>query len=102
MDYITNFDLTRDASWAEKYPLFIVLGHNEYWTKEEFDAVEKRIFIQGKNTLFLGANIAYWQVRYVDINQAPGGRISGPAARLPQVTAGPDFVIVSMPKRLAI
>ena len=77
MDYITNFDLTRDASWAEKYPLFIVLGHNEYWTKEEFDAVEKRIFIQGKNTLFLGANIAYWQVRYVDINQAPGGEFLG-------------------------
>src|SRR5262245_30756123 len=55
-DYITNFDLNRDPAWAEKYALFIVLGHNEYWSKEEFDHVERRIFEFGKNTLFLGAN----------------------------------------------
>ncbi|MDA2929913.1 hypothetical protein MYX84_08205 [Acidobacteria bacterium AH-259-O06] len=77
VDYITNFDLYRDRAWAEKYPLFIVLGHNEYWSKEEFDYVEKRIFTEGKDTLFLGANLAYWQVRYLDINQSPGGEFLG-------------------------
>ena len=77
VDYITNFDLKQDAGWAENYPLFIVLGHNEYWSKEEFDYVEKRIFGQGKNVLFLGANLAYWQVRFLDINQAPGGEFLG-------------------------
>jgi hypothetical protein len=33
--------------------------------------------VRGGNTIFLGANSAYWQVRYVDINQAPSGKSRG-------------------------
>ena len=77
VDYITNFDLEQDSNWAYEYPLFIVLGHNEYWTKNEFDFIENRIFKLGRNTLFLGANLAYWQVRFADINQSPGEEFWG-------------------------
>ena len=75
--YIGDFDLHEDPAIMDGYKLFVSQGHDEYWTKEMFDAVENRIFKQGKNTAFLGANTAYWQVRYTDINKAPGGKDRG-------------------------
>ncbi len=77
VDYISDFDLSTDPSVLDGYKLFVSPGHDEYWTKEMFDAVENRIFSKGHNVLFLGANVAYWQVRYVDINQPPGGSFLG-------------------------
>ena len=75
--YIGDFDLHEDPTLMDGYKLFVSQGHDEYWTKEMFDAVENRIFKQGKNVAFLGANTAYWQVRYADLNMAPGGRSLG-------------------------
>jgi hypothetical protein len=69
IDYATNFDVFRDPQFATKYKLFISGSHNEYWSKEEFDAVYRRVFELGGNTLFLGANTAYWQVRYADVDR---------------------------------
>jgi N,N-dimethylformamidase beta subunit-like protein len=68
IDYATNFDIHRDPAFTQHYPLFISGSHNEYWSKEEYDAVYRRIFERGKNTIFFGANTAYWQVRYADVN----------------------------------
>jgi hypothetical protein len=73
VDYATNFDIHLHRDFAEKYPLLISGSHNEYWSKEEFDAVHHRIFKLGKSTIFAGANTAYWQVRYADVNRAAGG-----------------------------
>jgi hypothetical protein len=69
VDYITDFDLHRDKDLLAGYTLFVSVGHDEYWTKEEFDHVYARIHERGQNTLFLGANTAYWQVRYADVNR---------------------------------
>lgn len=69
VDYSTNFDMSVNASESTGYTLLISSGHDEYWTMEEFRNTERRIKELGGNTLFLGANTAYWQVRYVDINQ---------------------------------
>ena len=66
--YATNYDVTVDQAFVENCRLLVSLGHDEYWSKEEFDRTYDRIFRQGGNTLFLGANTAYWQVRYVDVN----------------------------------
>jgi hypothetical protein len=70
--YTTGFDFATRPSTVD-CGLLISVGHDEYWTKEEFDRHHDRIFRDGGNTLFLGANTAYWQVRYVDIN-APDHR----------------------------
>lgn len=70
--YATNFDLVRDPALTSDCRLFISVGHDEYWTKEEFDRTHERIFRQGGNTLFLGANTAYWQVRYADVGLPQG------------------------------
>jgi hypothetical protein len=72
IDYATNFDIFRDPTLTERCRLLISGSHNEYWSKEEFDAVYRRIFELGKNTLFLGANTAYWQVRYADVDRPAG------------------------------
>jgi hypothetical protein len=78
VDYATNFDLHRDVSFSEKCRVLLSSSHNEYWSKQEFDHVYRRIFDVGKNALFLGANAAYWQIRYADvsatINNPPQGR----------------------------
>ena len=66
--YATDFDIHLDAEYTKNYPLVISVGHDEYWSKEEFTHMYERIFVHGKNTLFLGANTAYWQIRYADVN----------------------------------
>jgi hypothetical protein len=70
--YASNFDLHRERAFAESYRLLISASHNEYCSKEEFDALYRRIFVLGKSAMFLGANAAYWQVRYIDTNGVPG------------------------------
>jgi hypothetical protein len=72
VDYATNFDVHADPTLIEPYPLVITSAHDEYWSGEEFDAFHRRIFKLGRNTAFLGANTAYCQVRYGDLNRAPG------------------------------
>jgi len=77
VDYATNFDVHSDDAYVEAYKLFIHVGHDEYWSKEEFDRIYRRIFVLGKNTIFLGANIAFWQVRYADVNGFNGSKPLG-------------------------
>jgi len=69
--YASDFDTHSDKTLFEKYRLVIALGHDEYWSRREFDHFYERIFRLGKNTLFLGANMAFRQVRYSDIHR-PG------------------------------
>ena len=61
------------TSLIEAYPLIITSAHDEYWSDVEFGAFERRIFQLGKNTAFFGANTAYCQVRYGDLNRPPSG-----------------------------
>jgi hypothetical protein len=77
LGYASNYDIHTDPKLLAEPRLLVSGSHNEYWSKEEFDHVYDRIFVRGGNTIFLGANSAYWQVRYVDINQAPDGKSCG-------------------------
>jgi hypothetical protein len=75
--YATNFDLFRDPTLVERCRLFVSGGHNEYWSLEEFQAAHRRIFESGGNTIFMGANTAYWQIRYGDQNGAGADAFRG-------------------------
>jgi hypothetical protein len=63
--YQTNVDTHRDP-WSLTGPRMIVTaGHDEYWTREmrdAFDDAQRR----GVSLAFMGANTAYWQIRYED------------------------------------
>jgi hypothetical protein len=73
VDYATDFDVHRDPGLVYSYQLVICGSHDEYWTKEMFDAFEHRIFRLGRNVIFSGANTAYCQVRFADVNRPPDG-----------------------------
>ncbi len=77
VDYASNFDVYQNTSLLDSYPLVICGSHDEYWSREEFDAFERRIFDKGANTVFLGANTGYWQIRYADIDKPPDGEFRG-------------------------
>lgn len=77
VDCATDFDVHRDPALIEHYPLVISSCHDEYWTKEMFDAFEHRIFGIGRNVIFAGANTAYCQVRFADVNRPQDGEDNG-------------------------
>jgi hypothetical protein len=63
VSYSTNVDIHRVPRSLLKYKAFISAGHDEYWTRSNFDAVElARNY--GVHLAFFGANTAYWQMRF--------------------------------------
>jgi len=74
IDYATNYDFYKNPKIANDYSLLMSLGHDEYWSQEEFDAYYNRIFKLGKNTMFLSANTAHWRIRYGDLHESGEGR----------------------------
>jgi hypothetical protein len=77
VDYATNFDVHADPALMDHYRLVITSAHDEYWSKEEFDAFQRRIFTRGGNVCFFGADAAYCQIRYGDLDRAPDGPSRG-------------------------
>ncbi len=62
MTYTTNVDVSLRGDLLQRYKLFVSIGHDEYWTREQRDAVE---FARdaGVNLAFFSGNEAYWQSR---------------------------------------
>lgn len=75
--YATDFDIHSGDVSLIGPALVVSAGHDEYWTIEEFRAFHARIFKHGGSVAFLGGNTAYWQARFVDVDQAPGTRTRG-------------------------
>jgi hypothetical protein len=65
VSYQTDVDTHRDPSSLNTHRLVLTLGHDEYWSKEMRDGFEATREL-GTNLGFLGANAAYWQVRYAN------------------------------------
>ena len=51
IDYAANFDVHGDPGLLDFYKLVACGSHDEYWSSEEFDAFQKRIFELGQNTI---------------------------------------------------
>lgn len=60
--YAANKDLHNNGAALQNHKGFISGGHDEYWTKEMFDAAENARDA-GTHLAFMGANVAYWQSR---------------------------------------
>lgn len=61
--YSTNLDTHTHGERLLNYKGFLSVGHDEYWSKEMYDAVEKARD-GGVNLGFFGADAVYWQVRF--------------------------------------
>ena len=69
VSYTTNLDVSREGQAAlVRRGAFLSVGHDEYWTGAERDAVEGARDA-GVPLYFFGANAAYWKIR----TSAPGG-----------------------------
>jgi hypothetical protein len=69
MAYTTNVDVSERPETLLRHRAFVSLGHDEYWTKGERDAVEQARD-SGVSVAFFGGNEAYWQAR---LEQSSGG-----------------------------
>ncbi|MCG6568489.1 N,N-dimethylformamidase beta subunit family domain-containing protein [Tessaracoccus sp. ZS01] len=63
LSYTTNFALQQGPAQYAGSPAMVFLGHDEYWSLEMRRAAEA-LRDSGTNLLFLGANTAYWRIRW--------------------------------------
>ncbi len=65
LDVATNADLDERPGLLDRYSLVLSVGHDEYWSGAERNAVETFIG-RGGNVAFLSGNTSFWQVRFED------------------------------------
>jgi hypothetical protein len=63
--YTTDVDTHREPWSLAGHRLVVTSGHDEYWTREVRDAFEEAL-AAGTNLACMGANTAYWQMRFED------------------------------------
>ena len=62
LNYCTNIDTHSRSDLLKRHILFLSQGHDEYWTAEMRDNVEK-LLQEGSNAAFFGGNNMYYQIR---------------------------------------
>ena len=65
IDVVTNADLEEHPTIVDRYELLLSVGHDEYWSAAQRDAVESFVAGGGNYASFSG-NTIFWQVRLVD------------------------------------
>jgi hypothetical protein len=65
VSYVTDVDVDRTPELLLNHRLAMSVGHDEYWSKAMRDAFDSALE-RSTNIAALGANAAYWQVRYED------------------------------------
>ncbi|HTD92284.1 MAG TPA: N,N-dimethylformamidase beta subunit family domain-containing protein, partial [Chitinophagaceae bacterium] len=63
MSYTTNVDMARSATQMTNHKVFLSVGHDEYWSKEQRDNVESARNA-GKHLAFFSGNEVYWKTRW--------------------------------------
>lgn len=63
LSYISSVDLHENPNQLLQHHVYLSLGHDEYWSKEMRDGVENARD-HGVSLAFLGADDAYWQIRF--------------------------------------
>lgn len=74
MAYTTNVDVSLHPETLKQHRLFISLGHDEYWTGEQRDAVEGARDA-GVNLAFFSGNEANWQTRLEPSSKGTPARV---------------------------
>jgi len=86
LDYFTDYDLETDPGVLDGYPCAALVGHSEYWSAGQRDALE-RFVDRGGGLAILSGNTAFWKVRW----EADGKRLVCRKWKgMEQEPAGPD------------
>lgn len=62
-DYLTDYDLDADASALEGVRTILIVGHSEYWSGPQREALD-RFVDEGGNLAIFSGNTCYWKVRW--------------------------------------
>lgn len=65
LDYLTDRDLEVEPGALDGYAAVILVGHSEYWTAGQRDAIEAFVDGGGRLAIFSG-NTCFWKVRFED------------------------------------
>lgn len=63
VSYVTNVDVHRDAQLVAAHPVFLSVGHDEYWSSRMRDHVEQARDHGSTSLAFFSGNVSYWQIR---------------------------------------
>ncbi|MDP9294794.1 MAG: hypothetical protein M3O90_10300, partial [Actinomycetota bacterium] len=64
VSFVASEDIHTDGAQLKHHKVFISGSHDEYWSQQMFDAaIAARD--AGTSLVFLGANAAYWRVRFI-------------------------------------
>lgn len=74
--YVTNLDIHTKPQILQQHKVFLSVGHDEYWSLEQRNAVEQaRDGNPPVNLAFFSANTAYWQVRFENSSTEEPNRV---------------------------
>lgn len=65
---ITDYDLDKEPSILDQFRVLIISTHNEYWTPNMYDSLE-RFLNRGGSLLYLSGNGVYWKALLNDKDQ---------------------------------
>jgi hypothetical protein len=74
VSYVTGVDIHSNAQLLRQHRLFLSVGHDEYWSLEQRNAVEQARNT-GLNLCFFSANSAYWRVRFENSSTGVPNRV---------------------------
>ncbi len=76
ISYVTNMDIQSNPQLLKQHKAFLSVGHDEYWSLEERNAVEQaRDANPPVNLGFLCGNSAYWRVRFEKSSTGVSNRV---------------------------
>jgi hypothetical protein len=74
ISYVTNLDVHGNPNQLSNHRVFLSVGHDEYWSEEMRNAVE-RARDRGVNLGFFSANTAFWRVRLESASNGSANRV---------------------------
>jgi Domain of unknown function (DUF4347)/Domain of unknown function (DUF4082) len=74
VSYYTSLDVSTNPLQLYSQKTFLSVGHDEYWSGDQRNNVEKARD-NGTNLTFFSANTAYWQVRYEPSTNGTANRV---------------------------
>ena len=65
LDYLTDYDLEAEPGVLDPYGVVVLVGHSEYWSAGQRQAIDGFVEAGGRLAIFSG-NTAVWKVRWED------------------------------------
>lgn len=71
VSYVTNVDIHANPNLLQQHKVFLSVGHDEYWSLEEFNSVQSSSINKG----FFSGNSVYWRVRFENSSTGTANRV---------------------------